>query len=64
MYSPANPQLSSFSPQLSCLLSAWADISKAKRLLDWSPQTAPADGFRRTVEWQVANREWINAVNP
>jgi nucleoside-diphosphate-sugar epimerase len=36
--------------------SAWADISKAKRLLGWPPQTNPEDGFRKTVEWNVANR--------
>ena len=33
----------------------WASNEKAKRLLDWSPEYAGLDGFRRgiekTVEW-------------
>jgi UDP-glucuronate 4-epimerase len=37
----------------------WADITKAKRLLDWSPLVAPEEGFRRTVEWYRANRSWL-----
>ena len=34
----------------------WADISKAKRLLDWEPQTRIDEGLRRAVEWYSANR--------
>lgn len=37
----------------------WADITKAGRLLGWRPEIAPEEGFRRTVEWHVANRDWI-----
>lgn len=29
----------------------FADISKARRLLDWSPKTPLADGLKATVEW-------------
>ena len=33
------------------------DISRAKRLLDWQPETSFEDGLRRTVEW------WRNHAN-
>lgn len=29
----------------------WADIGKAARLLDWSPEVGVRDGFSRTVQW-------------
>ena len=40
----------------------WADISKAKRLLGWSPQVTPEDGFRKAVGWYLENREWLKKV--
>lgn len=40
----------------------WADISKAARLLGWRPEVSPRDGFRRTVEWHRANREWLRSI--
>ena len=33
------------------------DCSKARHLLGWTPQTTPAEGIRRTVEWWQANKE-------
>jgi nucleoside-diphosphate-sugar epimerase len=33
----------------------WADISRAKELLNWAPQTSLEDGLRRTIEWASAN---------
>ncbi len=40
----------------------WADVSKAKRLLDWEPRTAWRDGVKRLVDWYVANRSWARQV--
>jgi nucleoside-diphosphate-sugar epimerase len=40
----------------------WADIAKARRLLDWVPAITPEVGFRRAVEWHVANREWLKQI--
>ncbi|WP_020676290.1 NAD-dependent epimerase/dehydratase family protein [Geopsychrobacter electrodiphilus] len=40
----------------------WADIAKADRLLDWQPQVAPYDGFKRSVDWYLENRDWLAAV--
>jgi nucleoside-diphosphate-sugar epimerase len=35
----------------------WADVRKAKRLLEWSPQIPLEEGVRRTVAWYKENRE-------
>lgn len=37
----------------------WADIAKAERLLGWKPQVGLRDGFRRTVDWHLAHRDWV-----
>jgi nucleoside-diphosphate-sugar epimerase len=37
----------------------WADVSKAGRLLGWSPQVGVEEGLRRSVEWYRENREAI-----
>lgn len=36
-----------------------ADISKARRLLDWTPSVLPEEGLRRTADWYVAHRAWL-----
>ena len=40
----------------------WADISKAKSLLDWEPQKDVEEGVADTVEWHIQNREWLNDI--
>ena len=40
----------------------WADIGKAKRLLEWSPQTDFPAGVARAVEWYRANRAWAKDI--
>jgi dTDP-glucose 4,6-dehydratase len=38
------------------------DISKAKETLAWRPRHDLADGLAETVEWYVANQDWVRAV--
>lgn len=45
------------------MFATWADIGKAKHLLDWSPQVSFEDGIRATVEWYRANRDWASQVS-
>lgn len=40
-----------------------ADITKANRLLSWKPEVSPVDGFRKTVEWYLQNRDWLGHVH-
>ncbi|MCH8055661.1 MAG: SDR family NAD(P)-dependent oxidoreductase [Deltaproteobacteria bacterium] len=41
----------------------WADNTKARRLLDWSPCTSFDEGLRRTVEWYRENRSWAKDIS-
>jgi nucleoside-diphosphate-sugar epimerase len=40
----------------------WADISKAKRLLGWSPKVDLDEGLRRTVAWYLENQKWASKI--
>ncbi len=40
----------------------WADISKARKVLGWSPQISIQDGLKRLVEWYLAERGWASQV--
>jgi UDP-glucuronate 4-epimerase len=40
----------------------WADISKARKILEWSPQTAFREGMRRLVRWYDENRDWAKEI--
>ncbi len=44
------------------LMETSADISKAKRLLNWSPKTELRDGLKNTVQWYLENREWLKEI--
>lgn len=49
-------------PSAADMKETWADIAKAKRLLDWAPQVAAEDGFGKTVDWHVVNRYWLTGI--
>ena len=38
------------------------DISKIKRELGWTPSESFESGLRKTVEWYLANPQWIADV--
>jgi len=41
----------------------WADIDKARGLLNWQPQVSLEEGIKRTVEWMKYNWEWVKKIN-
>lgn len=41
----------------------WADISKAKNLLDWQPLTSIDEGLNKTIDWYLANRDRILKIS-
>jgi dTDP-glucose 4,6-dehydratase len=38
------------------------DASRIRRELGWSPSERFEQGLRRTIEWYLANRDWVNGV--
>jgi nucleoside-diphosphate-sugar epimerase len=50
---PANP---------ADMLSNWANVEKAGRLLGWEPQVSLEEGMRRLVEWYNTERTWASQI--
>ncbi len=44
------------------MMETWANIEKARKLLGWEPQTTPDQGFKQTVDWYIANKDWVREV--
>lgn len=40
----------------------WADIGKAKKLLDWQPKVSLEEGIKRIVEWTKDNWQWVQKI--
>jgi UDP-glucuronate 4-epimerase len=40
----------------------WADLTKARRLLGWAPQTTWEEGLEQTVKWYLEQRSWVSAI--
>jgi nucleoside-diphosphate-sugar epimerase len=49
-------------PNLADMLTNWADVSKARRLLGWEPQVGLRQGVQRLVDWYRAERSWAKEV--
>jgi UDP-glucuronate 4-epimerase len=45
------------------MAATWADITKAKKMLGWAPQTKFREGMRRLVQWYDENRSWAKDIN-
>lgn len=45
------------------MMSNWADVSKAGKLLGWEPQVSLRQGVQHTIEWYQANRDWAKEIN-
>ena len=41
------------------MMTTWADISKAKRILGWEPKVPLIEGINKTVEWHKTNRDLL-----
>ncbi len=45
------------------VLATWADITKARQLLDWQPQIPLEEGLQRCVHWYLENREFVRQLD-
>jgi UDP-glucuronate 4-epimerase len=41
---------------------SWADVSKARRMLDWQPQVRLQEGVTRMVDWYMTERDWASRL--
>jgi nucleoside-diphosphate-sugar epimerase len=41
---------------------SWADVRKAKRLLDWEPEITLESGLQAAVDWYSQERSWASKV--
>jgi nucleoside-diphosphate-sugar epimerase len=41
----------------------WANIEKAKNLLNWSPQVPLAEGVSNLIKWYKAESDWISQIS-
>jgi len=40
----------------------WANISKAKEILDWEPKIDINNGLKQSVEWYLQNKSWVKDI--
>lgn len=44
------------------VFATWAYIEKSKEKLNWYPKTTIEEGIKKTVEWYLENREFVNSL--
>jgi UDP-glucuronate 4-epimerase len=50
------------SAQKADVTATWADINKAKHLLDWEPRVSLEEGIEKTIHWYFENREMVENI--
>jgi len=45
------------------MVATWADISKARRVLEWEPRTRFHAGMKNLVAWYDENRAWASLID-
>ena len=41
----------------------WANIDKAKKILNWEPKISLDNGLEKTVSWYYQNKYWLSRIN-
>jgi len=44
------------------MMHTWANIDKAKKILDWEPRINFETGMEKTVAWYLENKEWVSEL--
>jgi nucleoside-diphosphate-sugar epimerase len=44
------------------VFATWADIEKSREKLKWYPKTTIEEGIKKTVQWYIENREFVNSL--
>ncbi len=40
----------------------WADVTKAREILNWNPSISIEQGIQNTVKWHIENQEWLKYI--
>lgn len=57
------PRIEHVPPEKTDVSATWADISRARSLLAWEPETALEDGVRAAIGWYLENRAWAKDIS-
>lgn len=57
-----NSNIQSYPAHPADMIANWANVEKAKRLLNWEPMVSLQDGIANTVAWYQAERDWASQV--
>ena len=49
-------------PNPADMLTSWADVNKARKLLKWQPKVGLEEGVGRLVDWYITEREWAHEI--
>lgn len=49
-------------PNLADMFTNWADVTKAREMLGWSPQFDMRAGVQKLLDWYIAEREWAKNI--
>jgi UDP-glucuronate 4-epimerase len=49
-------------PNTADMLANWADVTKARKVLGWSPEVSLRAGVRRIIDWYNAERSWASTI--
>src|SRR4030043_1683035 len=44
------------------VFATWANIEKSEEKLNWYPKTTIEEGIKKTIEWYLGNKEFINSL--
>ncbi len=44
------------------MMATWADITKAKKILNWQPEIKLEQGIESAVKWFIENRSWVTKI--
>ncbi|MFZ5809684.1 MAG: NAD-dependent epimerase/dehydratase family protein [Chloroflexota bacterium] len=50
-------------PHPADMFANWANVEKAQKLLDWTPQIPLEEGVRRLVAWHEQEQHWLGGVS-
>jgi UDP-glucuronate 4-epimerase len=44
------------------VFATWANIEKSRDKLNWHPKATIEEGIRKTVQWYIENRGFVNSL--